>query len=93
MLPKPRKYIPGVLTSQHQAQTYGVISLSRMASGCPLPVITRPPMPQQYHCFPVDPYRIPTGHMPKKRSKGKSFEQEQLDNLNGATWGLHGCNT
>lgn len=85
MLPKSRKYIPGIVASQYQGQTLGVMTLSPMLTGCRVQVITRPAMLQQYHCFPVDPYRITTGHKPKGR--GKSFEQEQLDNLSGATWG------
>ena len=88
MLPKPRKFIPGVLASQYQKQTYGVMTLSKLSTGCQVKIVTLTPLPQQYHCFAVDSYRITTGSKPKGRTvKVKSFEQEQLDNLNGATWG------
>ena len=88
MLPKPRKYIPGILASQYQKQTCGVMTLSPMLTGCRVQVITAPPLPQQYHCFPIGPHRVTTGSKPRGRGhKVKSFEQEQLDNLNGATWG------
>lgn len=88
MLPKKRKYVPGILASQYQKQTCGVMTLSPMLTGCKVNVVTAPPLPQQFHCFAIDSYRITTGSKPTGRGqKAKSFEQEQLDNLSGATWG------
>lgn len=88
MLPKKRKFIPGVLASQYQGQTLGVMTLSKLTEACRVQVVITQRLPQQYHCFAVDNYRITTGSKLLGRGqKAKSFEQEQLDNLSGATWG------
>jgi hypothetical protein len=87
MLPKPRKYIPGALASQYQGQTLGVMTLSKLVTGCKVRVIIAPPLPQQYHCFAVDPYRVTAGKQKGRGKRERSQAQIALDNLTGETWG------
>lgn len=91
MLPKPRKYHPGVLSSQFQAQTLGVMTLSVMTLACHTPVIVAPKPPPSYHHYALDNTPVSSGRAPRntgrKSLREKSLIELTLANLTGPTWG------